>query len=185
MTIPRVNRILKTLLLALALYSASVGAAQQPPVKSPLLEHLAGKWVLQGTIAGHATIHDIDADWVIDHHYLRLHEVSREKTAKGQPQYEATIYIAWNEPTRQYAAVWLDDYGGLLPASVGLADPKENEFPFIFKDDKGAVDFSNDFVYDAATDTWEWRMDNVVNGAAKPFGRVKLTRSHAAGAKQG
>jgi hypothetical protein len=60
--------------------------------------------------------------------------------------------------------------------SIGLADPKENELPFIFKDDKGAVSFSNDFVYDAKADTWEWRMDNVDNGAAKPFGRVKLKR---------
>jgi hypothetical protein len=185
MKIPRVSRVLKALLLVLALGVASIGAAQQPPVKSPLLERLAGKWVLQGTIAGQTTTHDVDAEWVIDHHYLRLHEVSREKNAKGQPQYEATIYIAWNEPTKQFAAVWLDNYGGLLPASVGLADPKENEFPFIFKDDKGAVSFSNDFVYDAAADAWEWRMDNVVNGAAKPFGRVKLTRSHAPGDKQG
>jgi len=185
MKIQRVSRILKTLLMALAFCAASVGVAQQPPVKSPLLDRLAGKWVLQGTIAGQATTHDVDAEWVIDHHYLRLHEVSREKNAKGQPQYEATIYIAWNEPTKQYAAVWLDDYGGLLPSSVGLADPKENEFPFIFKDDKGAVSFSNDFVYDVAADTWEWRMDNVVNGAAKPFGRVRLKRSNAAGDKQG
>jgi hypothetical protein len=185
MKIQRANRVLKTFLFALALCVASVGVAQQPPVKSPLLEHLAGKWVLQGTIAGQATTHDVDAEWVIDYHYLRLHEVSRDKNAKGQPQYEATIYIGWNEPTKQFGAVWLDDYGGLLPESVGLAHPKENEFPFIFKDDKGAVTFSNDFVYDAAADTWEWRMDNVVNGAAKPFGRVKLKRTPAAGDKQG
>jgi hypothetical protein len=181
----RVNCVLKTLLMALALCAASVAAAQQRPVKSPLLDHLAGKWVLQGTIAGQATTHDVDADWVLDHHYLRIHEVSREKNSKGQPGYEATIYIAWNEPTKQYAAIWLDDYGGMSVQSIGQADPKENELPFIFKDDKGAVSFSNDFVYDAKADTWEWRMDNVVNGAAKPFGRVKLKRSHAAGDKQG
>jgi hypothetical protein len=42
MKIQRVNCTLKTLLLALALCAASVGAAQQPPVKSPLLDHLAG-----------------------------------------------------------------------------------------------------------------------------------------------
>ncbi len=185
MRIRRVNLNLKTLMLALALCAASVGVAQQPPVKSPLLERLVGKWVLQGTIAGQATTHDVDAEWVLEHHYLRIHEVSREKNNKSQPQYEATIYIAWNEPTKQYAAIWLDVYGGMSAESVGLADPKENELPFIFKDDKGAVSFSNDFAYDVAADTWEWRMDNVVNGAAKPFGRVKLKRSDAAGDKRG
>jgi hypothetical protein len=185
MKIRRVSRVLKTLLMALAFCAASVAAAQQPPVKSPLLDHLAGKWVLQGTIAGQAATHDVDAEWVLDHHYLRIHVVSREKNTKGQPGYEATIFIAWNEPTKQYAAIWLDVYGGMSTESIGVADPKENEFPFIFKDDKGTVSFSNDFVYDAKADTWEWRMDNVVNGVAKTFGRVTLKHSHAAGDKQG
>jgi len=175
----------KKLLFSVALCAASAATAQKPPVHSPLLDHLAGKWVLQGTIAGRATTHDVDAEWVLDHHYLCIREVSREKNSKGQPQYEATIYIAWNEPTKQYAAIWLDVYGGISPESVGIADPKENELPFIFKDDKGVVSFSNDFVYDSKADTWEWRMDNVVNGAAKPFGRVKLNRSPAAGDKRG
>lgn len=185
MRIHHVDRILKILLVALAFCAASVGAAQQAPVKSPLLDRLVGKWVLQGTIAGKATIHDVDAEWVLNHHYVRIHEVSREKNAKGQPQYEATIYVAWNEPTKQYAAIWLDVYGGMSSESIGVADPKENDLPFIFKDDEGAVSFSNDFVYDVTVDAWEWRMDNVVNGAAKPFGRVKLKRSLAAGGKTG
>ena len=170
------TRNMRRLLLLLAFCAASVVAAQQPPVQSPLLDHLVGKWVLQGTIAGQETTHDVYADWVLDHHYLRVHEISRERTNKGKPQYEATIYIAWNDATKQYAAVWLVVYGGISPESIGIADPKENELPFIFKDDNGAVSLSNDFVYDAKADTWEWRIDNIEKGVAKPFGRVKLRR---------
>lgn len=170
------NGNLRRLLLSLLLCATAVVAAQQGPINSPLLDHLAGKWMMQGTIAGQATTHDVDAEWVLDHHYLRIHEVSREKNSKGKPQYEATVYVAWNDATKQYAAVWLDVYGGLLPESVGLANLKDDELPFIFKDDKGAVSFSNDFIYDPKTDTWEWRMDNVDKGVAKPFGRVKLRR---------
>jgi hypothetical protein len=157
--------------------SAAGAFAQQPPVNSPLLDHLVGKWMLQGTVAGKETTHDVDAEWVLEHHYLLIHEVSREKNAKGAPQYQATIYIAWNEPTKDYACVWLDDYGGLAAASIGAVTPQENELPFIFKDEKGEVTFKNDFVYDAKASTWEWRMDNVANGVAKPFARVKLTRN--------
>ena len=50
------------------------------------------------------------------------------------------------------------------------------DIPFIFKDEHGEVEFNNDFIYDAKTDTWQWIMDNVDKGVIKPFGRVKLVR---------
>jgi hypothetical protein len=168
---------IQRILLPLMIGSATVAVAQQPPVNSPLLDHLVGRWVLQGTIAGQDTTHDVNAEWVLQHHYLRIQEVSRQKNDKGEPQYQATIFIGWNEATKDYACVWLDVYGGLASESIGVASPKENELPFVFKDDKGAVTFNNDFVYDVKANTWEWRMDNVANGVSKPFGRVKLTQN--------
>jgi hypothetical protein len=68
-------------------------------------------------------------------------------------------------------------YGGLNSVSIGVASRQENELPFVFKDEKGEVSFKNDFVYDTKANAWEWRMDNVANGVAKTFGRVKLTRN--------
>ena len=157
----------KALLLVLTFLSG-VGLAQQtPPVSSPLLDRLAGSWVLQGTIAGQTVTHDIDADWVLEHHYLRLHEISREKIDKGEPQYEAFIFIAWSDSPKQYSCAWMDVFGGLSPVSVGVAAVKDSDIPFVF---------NNDFIYDAKTDTWQWRMDNVDKGAIKPFGRVKMVR---------
>jgi hypothetical protein len=168
---------IRRLLLPLMLCSATVAVAQQPPVNAPLLDHLVGRWVLRGTIAGQDTTHEVDAEWVLEHHYLLIHEVSRQMNGKGEPQYQATIYIGWNEATKEYACVWLDDYGGLTSASIGVASQKENELPFVFKDTKGDVTFENEFVYDTKASAWEWRMDNVANGVAKPFGRVKLTHN--------
>lgn len=166
----------KNLVLVLALIAVSITLAQQPPVSSPLLDHLAGRWLMEGTIAGQPTKHHIDAQWVLDHHYLRIHEVSEERSAKGQPQYEAMIFIAWNDQPKHYSCAWLDVYGGFSVGSIGVAPPSENELAFVFKNDKGEPDFSNDFVYDPKTDTWSDVLDNIVNGARKPFGRVKLTR---------
>jgi hypothetical protein len=167
---------IRRLLLPLILCTATVAVAQQPPVNAPLLDHLVGKWVLQGTIAGQDTTHEVNAEWVLEHHYLVIHEVSHQVNGKGEPPYQATIYVGWNEASKEYACVWLDLYGGLTPASIGVASPKENELLFVFKNEKGEVDFTNEFVYDAKASTWDWRMDNVENGVAKPFGRVKLTR---------
>jgi len=109
---------------------------------------------MEGTIAGQSTKHDIDAEWVLDHHYLRIHDVSQDKKANGQLKYEAMIFIAWNEQPKYYSCAWLDVYGGLAVESIGVAPPSENELAFVSKNDKGEADFSNDFVYDAKTDTW-------------------------------
>jgi len=165
------------LVFFLAALLSPLAYAQQGPINSPLLDHLAGHWVLKGTIAGQQTTHDIDADWTLDHHYLRLHEVSRETDSQGKPKYDALIFIAWNEGPKQYACVWLDIFGGLAAESIGVATPKENEIPFVFKDEKGNVSVTNDMIYHPASDTWDWNIDNYDKGTATPFGRVQLTRN--------
>ncbi|MGD0757978.1 MAG: hypothetical protein ABR921_03650 [Candidatus Sulfotelmatobacter sp.] len=116
---------MKPLIILATILAALTVTAQEAPVNSPLLDHLAGKWLLQGTVGKQSVTHDLDAEWVLQHHYLRFHEVSREKNDKGDPQYEATVFVGWNEKTRQYSCVWLDVYGGLTSESIGVADPKK------------------------------------------------------------
>lgn len=166
---------IRALVFATVMWSVAAGA-QQAPLVSPILDRLAGHWVLRGEIAGKATVHDVDAEWVIQHHYLRVREVSRDKNDKGQPSYEAEVLIGFVDRSKTYSCVWLDVFGGSSVESIGVAEPRENELAFVFKDEKGADSFHNDFVYDPAAKTWEWRMDNVDKGVAKPFGRVKLSR---------
>jgi len=88
---------MKQLVMVATIFAALIALAQQAPVNSPLLDHLAGKWLLQGAVGKQPVTHDFDAEWVLQHHYLRFHEVSREKNDKGEPQYEATVFIGWNE----------------------------------------------------------------------------------------
>jgi hypothetical protein len=150
--------------------------AQQAPVHSPLLDHLAGKWLMQGNVGKQAVTHEFDAEWVLQHHYLRFREISREKNDKGEPQYEATVFIGWNEKTKQYACMWMDVYGGAAVESIGVATPKENELAFVFSDEHGLRSFTNTFTYDAKSNTWQDQLDNVVQGEAKPFARFKMMK---------
>jgi hypothetical protein len=150
--------------------------AQQPPTNSPLLDHLAGKWVMQGTVGKQPETHDFNAEWVLQHHYLRFTETSRDKNAKGEPNYDATVFIGWNETAKQFACVWLDVYGGLTVESIGVASPKENELAFVFTNEHGETSFTNTFIYDPKTDTWDNRLDNVVKGVSQPFAHFKLTK---------
>jgi hypothetical protein len=167
---------MKKLSILATLFAALASTAQQGPTNSPLLDHLAGKWVMQGTVGKQPETHDFNAEWVLQHRYLRFYEVSRDKNAKGEPQYDATVFIAWNEKTSQYSCVWLDVYGGLTPESIGVATPKDNQLAFVFKDEHGDVTFTNTFLYDPRNNTWEDRLDNVVKGEAKPFARFTMSK---------
>lgn len=69
----------RLLLLAALCCIAAVPAGAEPPAgDDPWLSRLVGHWVLEGRIAGKDTTHDVDAEWVLNHLYVRLHEVSRE-----------------------------------------------------------------------------------------------------------
>jgi len=167
----------RLLLLVLAL--STVCFAQRPPVKSQLLDRLAGKWVSKAEIGSHKSIRDVEGEWVIQHHYLRLHEVSREKDANGKALYEAMEYLTTGPGKNQIQCVWLDVFAGSGLTFVGVADAKENDIPFVFKDDKGEVGFTNEFTYDPKTDSWQWTMSNIDHGKATPFGTEKLSRAAA------
>ena len=113
---------------------------------------------------------------MLDHHYVRVHEVSREQTKDRKPEYEAMVFIAWNKEGH-YSCVWLDVYGGLSTLSIGVAPERQNELPFVFNDTNGKPDLTNTFRYDPKEDSWVWLIDNIVNGMPKEFARLRLTRS--------
>ena len=156
---------------------ACSASAQQSTFQDPLLDSFAGTWVLQGSIAGRQTTHDIVSEWVLGHQYVRLHEVSREKDAKGQAAYEAIVFIGWDQASSQYACLWLDSTGGggLSAQAIGYAKRSGDEIAFLFKGQDGST-FHTTFAYSKASDTWAWLMDGDDGGKLQPFARVILTR---------
>lgn len=163
-----------TLLVMLLSFSV---AAQQPTFQDSLLDHMIGKWVLQGTIAAKETTHDVVVEWVLGHQYARLTEVSREKKANGEAEYEAIVFVGWDEPLKEYACLWLDvtGGGGLTGQAIGHAKRNSNEIAFLFKGGDGSI-FNTRFVYNAGADSWQWLMDGEEKGQLQPFARLKLTK---------
>ena len=162
-------------LLVLAAFSAS---AQQPAPKAPLLDRLAGSWILQGTIAKHETTHDVESAWLLGNEYLQLHEISREKNAQGQLAYEAFILVEWVESLHEYRCMWLDSTvgGGLSAEGIAHGKRGNDAIAFWFKDKDKDSGVRTTFAYDKATDSWTWLIDNEDAGKRTPFALVKLTR---------
>jgi hypothetical protein len=166
-------------ILAVALLAiARVASGQQTTAPAPLLiDRFIGQWVLNGTIDGKQTTHDVDAEWVLNRGYVRIHEVSRERDATGAPAYEANVFISFDEKTGEYTALWLDNTGngGLVANGFGHGKPTASTIPFLFKTSAGT--FHNTFLYTPATDSWQWNMDDESGGKLQPFARVTLTRA--------
>jgi hypothetical protein len=167
----------RSILLALSLLVFAGPALADPAaLDDPLLGHLAGSWVLTGTIDGQKTTQDVTARWVLHHQYIEFREVARDKQADGSPAYEATVYIGWNRGTMRYGCIWLDQFGGLLPRSVGSAAPDGNTLAFVFEG-SDASRFHTTFAYDPKADRWTMNMDQEEAGKRTPFARTVLTRA--------
>ena len=165
------------LTLALAGFLAVSPLNAQAVERDSLLNHLIGHWVLRGPMAGQNVVHDVTFEWVLGGEYVAMHEVSRERTPAATPAYEAIVYLVRDPHTGRYAALWLDntDYNGFDPGGVGRAVAAGDSIPFVFT--TSATDhFHNTFVYDRATDTWAWHMDNDDARGRRPFARVTLSR---------
>lgn len=163
--------------LAFVLLLALPLLAQQPASQEALLDQLVGKWVLQGAIAGRQVTHDVDAEWVLKRGYVRLHEVSRENDATGNPAYEAIIFINWDPRASEYLCLWLDSTAntGLTADGIAHGKARGDEIPFVFKD-TGGGGIRNTFKFMRTTNTWEWAIDNEEAGKLKPFARVTLKK---------
>ena len=164
-------------LLAAGLLMTTLSATGQSAFDDPLLDRLTGDWVMTGTIAGAESTHDITAEWVLGHHYLRMREVSRESDDEGRPLYDAIVFFGWDQPSGRYACLWLDSTGGgnLSAGAIGYADPGGDELAFVFKAGEGEFFFTT-FRYLKESDSWDWLMDTEKDGDRTPFARVSLTR---------
>ena len=158
-----------------------------PPVSAPpvpaeaaaatkLLDKLAGRWVLTGTLGGVPSTHDIEAEWVLKREYLRLHEVSRQKDAGGGPGYEAIVIIGWDPKKNDYACAWLDNTAGGGLSVIARGPRSGDSIPLVFNLSAGHS-LHTTLAYEASADTWRMTIDDVDGAKTDRFGDVRLTRA--------
>ncbi|MBU2500283.1 hypothetical protein KJ682_03025 [bacterium] len=171
---------MKTLLwaMALVLLVPALSLGDGPGWHDPLVDKLAGTWVMTGTIAGGPVVHDIEAEWVLNHYYLRLTETSRETDAEGKPVYEAIVMIGWNDQTSRYVCQWLDSTGGggLVDGAFGHAVREGDSLPFVFNTGPDTA-ILNTFSYHKDRNVWTMAIDNQRGDVKREFARVTLTRA--------
>lgn len=168
--------ILRRALLAVACCATVCLAQSSADGANRLLDHLAGDWVLHGTIDGRESTHDVHAEWVLNREYIHLHEVSRDKGRDGKI-YEAIVYLAWHAKRNEYTCMWLDSTGGggLAPEGIALGKESGNVIPLVFTLPRDES-LHTTFTYNEKNDTWSFTIDDVTKDKSERFANMTLTR---------
>lgn len=144
-------------MLVAALLVALGAAAHAEPTRAPfaddLLSNLEGDWRLVRQIRGEEVENSVDASWVLNHQFLRVHM----KDVKDPPAYEAIVLIGFDDDAHRYVAHWTDTWGGKFSA-LGRGTRKGTSIEFRFDYPDGP--FFNTFTWNAEARTWTFRGEN-------------------------
>lgn len=121
-----------------------------------LLDNLQGKWMLKGNIAGHPGDAELEAVWVLNHQFLKLHEKGVTAIA-GRPLYEAEVYIGYDNTSERYVAHWIDIYGGRFSETLGFGTRSGNSIKFVFEYPDGP--FHNTFSWNPDARNWRFLLE--------------------------
>jgi hypothetical protein len=119
---------------------------QEPPLKSDLLDQMAGGF-WEGTVAGQPGRERVDAEWVLGHQFLRIHR----KQIDG-PR-ESVEHIGFDTLHQRYVDIRLDSFTarGAEFIGYGLQTGDKLEFRFEYPTAPMKVTWS----WDAKEKTWQ------------------------------
>jgi hypothetical protein len=150
---------------------------QTPPLDGPhhifqdaLLDKMSGRWKMTGTIRSKTVEHSVEAQWILNHQFLQVHE----KDVATPPAYEANVMIGYDNTSERYVNHWIDAGGGRFSETLGYGTRTVDEIEFVFEYPDGP--FHTIFRWIADKKQWQWQM-RTKNGAGKwvEFANLTLT----------
>jgi hypothetical protein len=170
-------RVPALLLLCVALLLSGSIAAQAPAEwHDDLIDRLAGTWVMSGNVMGKDAHHEVQADWILKHQFLRIHEKTSASAPNGERAYEAFWFPGYDPDKKQYVMHLIDVYGGTYSETLGYGSRDGDQIRFLFDYPDGP--FRTVYRWIPGAGTWEWVMDQKGKaGKWTAFADLKLTRA--------
>jgi hypothetical protein len=143
--------------------------------RDSLADRMAGIWKLDGQIMGREAHHEVHADWVLNHQFLRLHEKTAAEAPKSEQPYEAFWFLGHDRVSGRYVLHLMDIFGARYSETLGYGTRDVNQIHFVFDYPDGP--FHTTFIWNPRKDTWEWLMEQKgKSGKWTRFADLKLTR---------
>jgi Protein of unknown function (DUF1579) len=142
-----------------------------------LLENMVGTWNLTGKVLGRPANHSVQAEWVLNHQFLRIYEKDKNSATNVTVPYEAIIMIGYDNASERYVVHWTDIYGGRFSETLGYGARAGNEIRLVFEYPDGP--FHTTFRWLPETNQWTWRMrSRDKTGKWADFAELALARAN-------
>jgi uncharacterized protein DUF1579 len=164
------------LAITLLFFFAVAATAQRPePWHDDLVEHLSGDWKMTGNVMGRPAHHDVKAEWVFNHQFLRIEEKTSASAPESESKYDAVWYLGYDSTSERYVMHLMDEFGGRFSETLGYGVRDGNSIKFVFEYPDGP--FHTTFRWDPDKNTWQWLMEQKdKTGKWAPFADLRLSR---------
>jgi hypothetical protein len=121
---------MKVFLCFLLMVATSPLLGQVQVLEDDLLDRLAGRWEMTGSVHGKPSTQVFAAEWVLNHQYLRISETTAEKIEPLNAPFEAVLYIGYDNVKKQYVLHNLNVWGAGRPGEFAYGQRNGNEIEF-------------------------------------------------------
>jgi hypothetical protein len=160
--------------IVLLLFGAAVLVAAGPPpaLNDPFLENFVGDWSVARKMGNGRTIEStVRGERMLKHQFIQLHYGAGETA----PEYEALVFIGFDETAKNYVCHWVDVFGGRYSGlGRGKLDPNLLGIEFRFDSKEGSL--TNRVGFDPQTKIRTSLIRQEENGQWKTFAEEKWTR---------
>ncbi len=166
----------RTLLLIAALAPMHAPAQAPPEWKDDLADHMVGTWKIDGQVMGREAHHDVQAEWVLNHQFLRIDERTATSAPASERRYEAIWFLGYDAVSERYVLHLLDVFGTRYSETLGYGTRDGNAIRFVFEYPDGP--FHTTYHWSPETGSWQWRLEEKnKEGKWITFAEFKLTRA--------
>jgi len=147
-----INRVISSLAILVAVAPMARGQAaldgRDHPLQDSFLDGLVGDWQVDRVMKNRAAQNTVQAEWVLNHQFLRLHYLD----VATPPKYEAMVFIGYDNAGTHYVVHWIDVFGGHFCQTIGSGKRDGNAILVTFDYPEGQ--FQNTFTFDSKEATW-------------------------------
>lgn len=164
-TVSKTTTLIILFLMLAACSFAQTAADTTTRFHDDLLNNFVGQWDVSATVHGQKFTLDREAEWVMNHQYLRIHEKSREVIPWLKVPFERTIFIGYNHRSNRYLVYELTVHGGdgpIEPEGFAYGVRTGNELKMVLKGPE--IVLHQTFTWEPASESWLFQGRRVIEG---------------------